>query len=235
MDNELKKRPIDIICSILVFLVTPFFFISISALIPCAFRPFYYICVDALDIPEESGYERDVCIEAYDDVMNFIWEGAEFKTGELKWTEEEKSHFEDCKPLFYLQLGLAISCGVYLLTYLILRKTKVLRAARFRDVSSISYGGIITLIFVILIGLMAVVNFERLFEIFHMIAFPGKDNWTFSPTSEEIINILPESFFLVCAVFIIGLTVILSGVAIGVGYALRTKRFKKLKESEENN
>ena len=63
-------------------------------LIPCAFRPFYYISVDTLNIPEESGYEREVCIEAYDDVMNFIWEGAEFKTGQLKWTEEEKGHFE---------------------------------------------------------------------------------------------------------------------------------------------
>jgi len=235
MENELRKRPIDIICSVLVFLVTPFFFISISALIPCAFRPFYYISVDTLNIPEESGYEREVCIEAYDDVMNFIWEGAEFKTGQLKWTEEEKGHFEDCKPLFFLQLGLAISCGTYLLVYLILRKTKVLRPARFRDVSSIAYGGIATLVFVGIVGLMALVDFERLFVIFHMIAFPGKDNWTFSPTSEEVINILPESFFLVCAVFIIGLTIILSSIAVGVGFGLRTKRFKKLKEQEANN
>ncbi len=232
----MKSRTIDIILSILAFLATPLFFISFAASIPAVFRPFYYACITPLHIEETSGYDRETIVEAYDDVMAFIWEGAEFKTGSLKWTEEEKEHFEDCIPLFHLQVILASILGAYLLVYLILIKTKVLRPARFKGISSVSYGGILTLIIMAIVGIFAAIDFDKLFNLFHAVFFPGKGNWIFDERTEQIINILPEEFFAVCAGFIVGLVAIFSVVSITIGVVHKVKDDKKqkLKENEIN-
>ena len=226
----MKTRPIDIICSVLAFLATPIFFISFAASIPSVFRPFYYACIKPLNIEEYSGYSRETIVEAYDDVMDFIWEGAEFKTGSLQWTESEQQHFEDCIPLFHLQVVLACVLGAYLIAYLVLLKTKVLRPARFKGISSVSYGGMLTIIVVVAIGIFALVDFDKLFNLFHAIFFHGKENWVFDEKTEQIIMILPEEFFAVCAGFIVSLVAILSVVSVSVGIALKV-RAQRQKES----
>ena len=229
----MKTRPIDIICSVLAFLATPLFFISFAVSIPAVFRPFYYACITPLHIEEYSGYNRETIVEAYDDVMDFIWEGAEFKTGSLDWTEEEKAHFEDCIPLFQLQVILACVLGAYLLVYLILIKKKVLNPARFKGISSVSYGGMLTIVLMAIIGIFAAIDFDKLFNLFHAVFFPGKDNWVFNEDIEEVIKILPEEFFAVCVGFIVGLVVILSIVAIVVGVVYKLKHDKEKPTDEE--
>ncbi|MBR4800401.1 MAG: TIGR01906 family membrane protein [Clostridia bacterium] len=231
----MKNRPIDVICSVLAFLATPLFFISVAVSIPAVFRPFYYVCITPLGIEEYSGYDRETIVEAYDDVMEFIWEGAEFKTGSLAWTEEEKAHFEDCVPLFHLQVILASMLGAYLLAYLILLKTKVLRSARFKGISSVSYGGILTLLLMIAIGIFAAIDFDKLFNLFHAVFFPGKGNWIFNERTEQVIMILPEEFFAVCVGFIVALVVILSSIAIGVGVAHKVRAGKREKAKSQEN
>ena len=231
----MKIRPIDIICSVLAFLATPVFFIAFAASIPSVFRPFYYACITPLHIEEYSGYSRETIVEAYDDVMDFIWEGAEFKTGSLNWTESEKEHFEDCIPLFHLQVILASVLGAYLLAYLILIKKKVLRPARFKGISSVAYGGMLTILLMIIIGIFAAIDFDKLFNLFHAIFFPGKENWVFDEKTEQVIMILPEEFFAVCAGFIVGLVAILSIVATSLGIASKIKHDKIEKLSQDES
>ena len=219
----MKPRIIDKICSIFAFLITPIFLISFAVSIPAVFRPFYYACITPLRIEETSGYSRETIIEAYDDVMAFIWEGKEFKTGSLKWTEDEKEHFEDCIPLFHLQVILSSVLGALLLAYLILLKTKVLRRAWMKGIPSTAYGGMFTILLMIAVGIFAAVDFDKLFVVFHSVFFPGKDNWVFNERTEQVINILPEEFFAVCAGFIVGLVAVSSVVLISVGVARKVR------------
>ena len=230
----MKPRVIDKICSILAFLITPVFLVSFAVSIPAVFRPFYYACITPLHIEETSGYSRETIVEAYDDVMDFIWEGAEFKTGSLEWTEDEKAHFEDCIPLFHLQIILATILGALLLAYLILLKTKVLRPARLKGITSTAYGGMLTLVLMIAIGIFAAIDFTKLFDTFHAVFFPGKENWVFNESTEQVINILPEEFFAVCAGFIVGVVVLLSIILIVVGVVKKVKSDRLAKnECEE--
>ena len=230
----MKPRVIDKICSILAFLITPVFLVSFAVSIPAVFRPFYYACITPLHIEETSGYSRETIVEAYDDVMDFIWEGAEFKTGSLKWTEEEKAHFEDCIPLFHLQIILATILGALLLAYLVLLKTKVLRPARLKGITSTAYGGMLTLLFMAIVGIFAAIDFTKLFDAFHAVFFPGKENWVFNENTEQVINILPEEFFAVCAGFIVGVVVILSIVLIVVGVVKKIKSDKLAASKSED-
>lgn len=221
-----KFRAIDIILSVLAFLATPLFFISFAVSIPAVFRPFYYACITPLHIEETSGYDRETIVEAYDDVMAFIWEGAEFKTGSLEWTEEEKEHFEDCIPLFRLQVILASLLGAYLLVYLILVKKGIVKKAWLFGISPVAYGGMLTILLMIIVGIFALANFDLLFEVFHSVFFPGKENWIFNESTEEVINILPEEFFAVCAGFVVAVSAILSVVSIAVGVVRKVKADK---------
>ncbi len=170
----MKIRPIDRIFSILSGILTPFFLVACAAIVPCAFRPFYYACIRPLQIPETSGYSVETIREAFDDVMDFLWCGAEFKTGSLAWTESEKAHFADCIPAFHLQAILLIAGGIFLIVYLILLRRGVLRRARLFGVPSVSYGAAGLLLFLAAVGGYAALDFGGLFHLFHKIVFPEK-------------------------------------------------------------
>ena len=230
----MKKDIISRIISILVIVVSPVFFIAVAAFFTCSFRPFYYMLIGPLKIEETSGYSREVIVEAFDDVMNFIWRGAEFKTGQLAWTEEEKAHFEDCVPLFKLQLILTVVLGILLLTYAFLIKFKVIKHKKVLGISPIAYGGAAAILILAAVGLFAAIDFDKLFEVFHHIAFPGKENWMFDYQTEQIINILPESFFLACLILIVSIVVLLSIGSIVFGLVTRTKKNKNKGNVPEN-
>lgn len=225
----MKIRFIDVFSNVLVALFTPIFFISTAAFIPCAFRPFYYWSIDPLGIPEYSGYSKAVIKEAFDDVLNYLWLNTPFKTGQLAFTLEEESHFADCKPLFYLQLILMIVGIVLFITYFVLLKTKVIKEYKILGFSPIGFGSLVGLSLLVIVGVWAAIDFDSLFVVFHHIAFPGKSNWTFDWNTEQIIRILPESFFMECAIFIVSLVIVVSLVFIIIDIVkiVKTKKLKK--------
>lgn len=229
----MKNKVLSTILSSLVVAITPIFFIALAAFFTCSFRPFYYMLIGPLKIVETSGYTREVIVEAFDDVMNFMWRGAEFKTGQLAWTEEEKAHFEDCIPLFRLQLILTIICGVLLLAYFVLTKLKIIEKKKIFGVSPFAYGGGIAILILAFVGIFAAIDFDKLFTIFHQIAFPGKDNWVFNYETEQVINILPETFFLACVILILSIVVTLSLVAIILGIIFKDKKKKAPTETNK--
>ena len=61
------------------------------------------------------------------------------------------------------------------------------------------------------------------FAAFHALFFPGKDNWLFDPATDPVIGILPETFFLRCAVLILAL--LLLGCAVLLVTGRRRKSF----------
>ena len=155
--------------------------------------------------------------------MDFIWKGSEFKTGKLKYSESGKSHFEDCVPLFWLDFIVFIITSILMVTFLILHITKVVRIQDIRGMSPLFYGGIITIGLVICLGIFGVINFDLLFEYFHKVFFPGKDNWVFDPRYDEVILILPEKFFMRCAILIGSTLFVLSGISIAYGIIKKKK------------
>ena len=210
----MKKRANPLL-SLIFALAALVLIITFSIALPIYVRPFYYAHVDVLDMPERLGCDREVIIEAYDEVLDFLTiPGREFGTGELKYSEEGKGHFEDCKVLFDLNRNaLLISLGVVLVLSL-LNKIGVIRIARpFGRKISFTVGALTILLFAS-IAVVVAKDFDTAFTVFHKIFFPGKDNWLFNPYTDQIILVMPQEFFMNCAILICSSILLISVVLV---------------------
>lgn len=188
------------LCSLALALLA----ISLSIAAPILIRPFYYVQIDALDLPERTGWTHETIREAYDEVLDFCVLGKPFGTGELAWSESGKSHFEDVRVLFladFAVLGLSAAAAAVLL---LLDRTGRLPLHRFRGRGPGFWAGILAAGLVAVVGGLAALDFDRAFVVFHSIFFPGKSNWLFDPATDQIILVMPEVFFRNCALLIGG-------------------------------
>ncbi len=189
---------------------TSIFIISFSIAFVILFRPYYYLNIKLLDLEKETGYTYEEIQEAYDDVMDYLVFGEEFKTGSLSYTESGKDHFADCRKLFTFDFICVFVSFAYVLTIFILQKKKIINL-EFQKLSPGIYSIISTgaVFFVLLVW--GIIDFDSLFTVFHLVCFPGKDNWIFSQ-ADEIINILPTELwinFCILIVLIITLFIVL--------------------------
>ena len=193
--------------SVLLMLSLALFAISAGIAVPILSRGFYAAHVKALHLPEQTEWSEAEILEAYDDVMRFLLRDGEFGTGVLHWSESGKAHFTDVRGLFQLDLrlfGLSAAASTALL--LLSRRMKPYRFAG-RGPSFWAGAGVLALFAVI--GGLGATDFDRAFTVFHHIFFPGKTNWLFDPSEDQIIQILPEVFFRNCAILAIGIILVL--------------------------
>lgn len=116
----------------------------------------------------------------------------------LKWknqlnnmfTDNEKSHMQDVKEIFYIVFIVEILAFMF---FLFLLMFYVFNKQSFYIVSWLLYGSWLTLITIILLYLLLIIDFEFLFRIFHEVFFP-QGNWTFD-WSSTLIKLFPWYFF----------------------------------------
>ena len=188
--------------------------VSFSISLPILVRPFYYLHIQALDLPQRTGWTAQEIRQAYDQVLDFCVLGKPFGTGILAWSEAGRSHFADVRVLFladFTVLGIsAVSC----LALFFLRRKKRITFWRPLGRGAGFWAGAGTVSVTALLAGLASQNFDRAFVLFHAVFFPGKDNWLFDPKTDEIILVMPEVFFRNCALLIGGALVICCAVLI---------------------
>jgi integral membrane protein (TIGR01906 family) len=116
------------------------------------------------------------------------------------FNEREKTHMVDVRNLFLLGFKIRNLC-VILVILLILAMKFFLREKLIPLLSK----GFLTITVVISIlfaglGLLIARNFTKAFTIFHKILFPQNDFWILDPSTDLLINIVPEGFFVDMAV-----------------------------------
>ncbi len=220
----MKNKILTAIFGVAVF----FFIITVSIGLPIYLRFFYYLQIDSLSLPQKTGLSHLEIRTAFDDVMNFLTlPNYPFGTGALSYTEAGKAHFVDCKVLFNLNLAVLLISTAIIVTLLALSRFKFFSFCRpfkmnVAFISAIS----IFIVIAVLFGLVAI-DFENAFVVFHKIFFPGKDNWQFTD-ADEIIKILPQEFFMNCAI-LIGVGIVCISLSIIIFQLV-----KKAKNSNKN-
>ena len=194
--------------TVILAAVTALTLLTASIAAPILCRPFYYAHIGPMELCEQTGLTEEEIRTAFDEMMDFCLGGEEFSTGVLKWSEEGKSHFEDVRKLFLLDLKWLAFCvlwwvalGIYMAVRH--RRPALLLGRGFSFWAGAGLGGVF-----LAVGGLAALDFDRAFVIFHTLFFPGKDNWIFDPWKDEIINILPQDYFMHCAILILAILIL---------------------------
>ena len=207
-----------ILFNIAMTLVFFTFLISASTWAVLAFRPLYSWVIQAMKIPETTGYSLEVCKANYKTLIDY---NMFFGPNVLAFPDFEMSiygaqHFKEVKDIFVILQYAAIASGVLLIPGIIFTKKKW------------AYGWmkatiILTIIVIGVVGLAMLINWEWTFTIFHKILFRN-DYWIFSPATDPVIIILPDEVFLTAGAAILFLMAV--GLLIA-GLVYRTKHIPK--------
>ncbi len=207
--SHTKKLFISILFCSALFL----FILSFSISLPIYCRQFYYAHIDCLELQKVSGFTKVQITEAYDAVLDYLTiPGKEFSTGVMKHSLEGQMHFADCKALFTLNSTVLLISAICILILYILKKAKKIGSFLIGKRHASFYSALAAVFIPIIIGVLAAINFDEAFEIFHKLFFPGKENWIFDPATDEIILVLPQEFFMNCAILISAAILIFSGL-----------------------
>lgn len=168
------------------------------------FRPLYYMDIHHFNLPENTGYSEEEIRENYDTLIDynsvFYREELEFPT--LTMSEEGRIHFVEVKRIFvFIQaVLLPLSLLGSILGILSLKKQK---PAYLRLTS------VLTLALPVILGALIAMNWDQFFVLFHKLFF-NNDYWIFDADTDPIILLLPDGFFMHCALMILALIVIAS-------------------------
>ncbi|MGL4761753.1 MAG: TIGR01906 family membrane protein [Sarcina sp.] len=118
-----------------------------------------------------------------------------------------QQHFFEVKMLLTYIFMLACSIGVFLIVYLTYKKfffNKTLLHQKIKTnlILCKKYFNSIIISTVVCLGLFIIIDFNKVFIVFHNLLFDN-DLWMFNETTDSIISILPENYFMLCAVFIL--------------------------------
>lgn len=200
--------------------LTAILILTAAIAVPILWRGFYYAHIDALALADNTPWSREQIVTAYDQMLDYCIGAADFGTGELRHSDEGAAHFADVRRLFILDLALAAASAGGLLLTLRLREKPV------RGLGSAFWGAGGLLAVICVTAALAATDFDRAFELFHALFFPGKSNWLFDPHTDEIIRVLPQEFFRNCALLIAGLIAVACAVLI-IGELLKRRRALK--------
>ena len=188
--------------SVLCALILALLVLSFSIAVPILFRPFYYLQIKTLNLPERTGWSEEVIQEAYDEVLDYCVLGKPFGTGQLAWSESGYSHFADVRGLFLVDFWVLGITAALCAVMLILRLWKKWGFRPLLGHGPGFWAGVCAGGLILVVAGLAALDFNRAFVIFHAIFFPGKDNWLFDPNTDQIIQVMPEEFFCNCAILI---------------------------------
>lgn len=184
---------------------------SIAA--PICIRQFYYAQIEALELEKESGLSEAEIRRAYDEVLDYCTgKSDEFSAGVLPFSDEGASHFADCRKLFILDFEIFGVSLLLIAALTVYRRRRGLHEFCGRSPAFWGAAGICGAL--LLTAALAATDFDRAFEVFHGIFFPGKDNWIFAPKLDPIIKLMPEAFFRNCAILIALLIALVSAIII---------------------
>lgn len=186
-------------------------FISFAVTVTLHFRPLYYFDMKHLHIAETSGFDPQDIRNNYDALIDYnsLFGPKELRFPTLPMSEGGRIHFEEVKVLFLLFEKMMIVSLLLCIGLIVFHVRRF--SFRFLKLA----GGMTVAIPLVLGGLIAL-NWDWCFITFHHIAFDN-DYWIFDEMTDPVIRMLPDTFFMHCALMILGITILCAIVSLVLG------------------
>ena len=201
MKRQMKHKVFNIAAALIAAVCV--ICISVTAVVLA--RPLYYCDTDNLQIPETSGYSKEICIENYDALIDYNLIGGSEKLvfPSFSMSEQGEIHFAEVKEIFITMQVISIAGIILFAGFMLYRKLH--RVPR-EGTLWMRFTGIVLLSAVVLIGLAMAIDWQWSFEFMHKVFFDN-DYWLFDPKYDPVITILPDRFFLHCGILIVLISV----------------------------
>lgn len=192
----------EILAGILVFLTV----VCVCVVFTLNCRALYRYDCDHLDIPAQSGFSRELCLENYDIMIDYNNIGGPdtLEFIEFPMSDTARIHFEQVRQIFLAIEWFAIFGGAASILFAVW----FLRRGRTRWMRTAGWLGLAV---PLTLGLLISANWDDVFITFHQLVF-NNDYWLFDPATDPVILILPDTFFMHCAVMIVALILAVSAV-----------------------
>ncbi|MCX0380208.1 TIGR01906 family membrane protein [Clostridium perfringens] len=183
----------------------------------------YSLFIKLNKIPNYNNLSREEILNDYNNIIHYLNSPQEevLKFKNFKISPIGEFHFLEVKEIFSSIYLICLACLILgIILFILLKKFKL-------KISLKAFNIFFYEVLFIFLGLILsfYLNFSKVFTLFHKIFF-NNDYWIFDPKKDPIINVLPESYFLFLAVFILFLVMILS-ITSKIFYTL--KKHKHLK------
>ncbi len=217
LTSFIKNRKSDIFLAV-VFAI---FIISFAVVFTVFFKPLYYFDIDFLNLSESTGLSADVIRHNYDVLIQYqsLFYQGDLNLPNFVMSTSGRIHFEEVKRIFEAIQMICVISGLMTLIAGIYRIKQ--HEYRFLRLTSLSSVGI-----PLVIGFFAAIDFNKAFILFHQIVFRN-DCWIFDETTDPVITILPETFFMHCLMLIIGIVLVISLIL----YLIYLRQRKKILEN----
>ncbi len=194
----------EIFAGILLFLLA----VSVSVTVILHLRAIYYADISLLHIPENSGYSVDLIRRNYDVLIDYNTIGFKgpLQFPDLAMSESGRIHFEEVKRVFDLFGYMAIILTPVCIVCLFISR-------RLRSALCLLIGGILGLAVPVILAVLTAISWDTVFVKFHQLVFRN-DFWIFDWRTDPVILILPDTFFLHCAILIFALVFLFSIVMV---------------------
>jgi integral membrane protein (TIGR01906 family) len=209
------NKSISKLTTIVLSLALSLFLISLAVKATLSFRQLYYFDVDYLNIAADYGMKKETITKNYDILIDYLQDKniAKLNMPDFPTSKEGEIHFIEVNNIFMNFNILFYITGIISLVGAWLK----LRA---RDLKFLKWSSIGLLAIPLILSVPFAINFDKSFTAFHKIFF-NNDYWEFDPVKDPIINVLPQNFFMHCAVLILLLIAVFS-IVLYVTYRKKT-------------
>ena len=223
-------RFVNFITKALLILLLPLLLLTTSVAWAVNSQWLYQYGFEKYDISSTTGLAQSELDRASSGLIGYFNSGEEYinltvtKDGTTfdLFNEREVIHLRDVKALIWLDYRVLLGTLLYALLYA--GNSLFLRKDRSQLARGLVGGGGLTLAIMLLLGLGILLNFDRLFLLFHFISF-SNEFWMLDPTRDYLIMLFPGGFWfdavMSCALTPVVLAIILGGVAGGFLFTTR--------------
>ena len=198
------KKIVNVAGNIIAAVFAAIGVLCISVTITVMFRPLYYFDIDYLDIPQMSGMSETVIRANYDVLIDYNLLGgpSELNFPDLIMSQQGRIHFEEVKDIFIFMQIFSIAAVILLVLWIVAWVKK--KSLSFKWMK---FTGMVIAIIASTCGCALIIDWDLAFTAMHTIFFRN-DYWIFDATTDPVIRILPEEFFMHCGIMIIILALI---------------------------
>lgn len=183
--------------TILLALVLTLFIFTLAVVLVLNFKWLYYIDIPLLGLEKKSGMTAAAIKANYDALIRYnqFWFKGDLKFPTLIMSKTGRIHFTEVKWIFvaiqYLCMGSFVASVV-----------GIWKKRRRCQYGYLKLTGILAMAIPVTLGVSAALNWERFFVSFHEIFFRN-NYWLFDSRKDPVILILPDAYFMHCAIAIL--------------------------------